>query len=399
MNPRLFSLAWLLCLYFILMLMWKQAFTLVELIVVVTILAVLWTIGFVSYSGYLSSVRDTNRVASLTSIADGLELYRTNNRLPNPDDFININSGITTFARQWNLGKNVLETIEYNKAGKDPKDNRYYSYYLSKDRKYYQLMALLEEQYSLNTWTNLSVHSADIDYSNRYPKVYGDKLWILLDANKTPLQDVIVEKIDLQDVGSGAIISYLDDNLFVQGSDDELKDLVKVVEEWWKWWWIEDNKLVDSWWGNNDNTSTCLIPETPQFTDTDILKFWLTENIFLDATQLDDWVPLRYLYPQGTSTYTIFDSSALLITPPSGGRIIYARASGHSFNSTDNTNRYVDFVIPREKFKTEQSDAGTYVEGQYEIQIFVWNDMWAGNILPGIGSIIISTDQIDPCIE
>jgi hypothetical protein len=44
----------------------------------------------VSYSGYLTGVRDTNRIASLTSISDGLELYRTKNDLPDPDNAIDI---------------------------------------------------------------------------------------------------------------------------------------------------------------------------------------------------------------------------------------------------------------------------------------------------------------------
>ena len=78
----------------------NQAFTLVELIVVVTILAILATIGFVSYSRYLTGVRDTNRIASLTSISDGLELYRTRNDLPDPDDAIDIQIESKTIASQ-----------------------------------------------------------------------------------------------------------------------------------------------------------------------------------------------------------------------------------------------------------------------------------------------------------
>ena len=63
-----------------------KAFTLVELIVVITILAILATIWFVSFSGYLAWTRDTNRVAQLKSMSDALELYRTKKDLPIPDD-------------------------------------------------------------------------------------------------------------------------------------------------------------------------------------------------------------------------------------------------------------------------------------------------------------------------
>jgi len=45
-------------------------FTLVELIVVVTILWILSTIWFVAYSWYLVWVRDTNRTSQLKSISD-----------------------------------------------------------------------------------------------------------------------------------------------------------------------------------------------------------------------------------------------------------------------------------------------------------------------------------------
>jgi hypothetical protein len=35
------------------------------------------TIGFVAYSSYLLEARDSNRIATLSSIADGFELYKT----------------------------------------------------------------------------------------------------------------------------------------------------------------------------------------------------------------------------------------------------------------------------------------------------------------------------------
>ena len=47
-----------------------DAFTLVELIVVVTILAILSTIGFVSYSSYLIGVRDTNWISNMKALSD-----------------------------------------------------------------------------------------------------------------------------------------------------------------------------------------------------------------------------------------------------------------------------------------------------------------------------------------
>jgi prepilin-type N-terminal cleavage/methylation domain-containing protein len=92
-----------------------QAFTLVELIVVVSILAILATIGFVSYSGYLVGVRDTSRIAQLSAISDGLEMYRTRKDLPNPENSVEVKINGVTIAYQGYMGKANLETIEYSK--------------------------------------------------------------------------------------------------------------------------------------------------------------------------------------------------------------------------------------------------------------------------------------------
>lgn len=58
-----------------------KAFTIVELVIVVVILSVLWTIGFVSYTNYLSWVRDTVRLMTLESLSEWLDLYSVNHTL------------------------------------------------------------------------------------------------------------------------------------------------------------------------------------------------------------------------------------------------------------------------------------------------------------------------------
>jgi prepilin-type N-terminal cleavage/methylation domain-containing protein len=165
-----------------------QAFTLVELIVVVTILAILATIWFVSYSSYLTWVRDTNRIAQLTSISDGLNLYSTKNDLPIPDDNVEVSVSWSLIAYQGIAWANTLETIDFSKWGKDPKDGIYYSYYLTKDRKYFQLLAFLEESESITSWIISSTHA--VDYTDRIPTVAGKKLGILTDNTNTPLEQL-----------------------------------------------------------------------------------------------------------------------------------------------------------------------------------------------------------------
>lgn len=55
----------------------KKGFTLVELLVVITILAVLWTIAFLSLSWYNRDAKNTKVESDLRNIAGALEVVRT----------------------------------------------------------------------------------------------------------------------------------------------------------------------------------------------------------------------------------------------------------------------------------------------------------------------------------
>lgn len=213
----------------------QKAFTLVELIVVVTILAILATIGFVSYSSYLTGVRDTNRLAQLVSISDWLELYRTKNNLPLPDYNVEVQANGTIIAYQWYAGSNTLETIDFTKWWKDPRDDSYFSYYLTKDRKYFQLMWFLEESENLSTinWIKNSLISQThaVNYIDRIPTVYGKKLWILTDVNNTPIQEVsTITSAGLLDVltTTDTYKAYFKDNNIFEGTWAELEAKIQL---------------------------------------------------------------------------------------------------------------------------------------------------------------------------
>ena len=171
-----------------------QAFTLVELITVVTILAILSAIGFVSFSGYIAAVRDTNRLSQLTSVYDGLELYATKHDLPLPDDAIEIKYGNSLLGYQGNIGKNILDILDFSRGWVDPKDGSSFVYYLSVDKSHFQLMGFLEEEENVPTVFFPQAY-ANKDYSNLYPVVFGKKLGILLDEiTQTPVHEIDVNK-------------------------------------------------------------------------------------------------------------------------------------------------------------------------------------------------------------
>ena len=108
-----------------------SGFTLVELIVVITILAILSTIGIISFNGYSSGARDSTRVEDLTNIQKSLALSATisvNGKYPTPDNGVPIlNNGVLVNTQGY-AGKSALSAIKFNGAGLDPLDTQYYLY-------------------------------------------------------------------------------------------------------------------------------------------------------------------------------------------------------------------------------------------------------------------------------
>ena len=54
----------------------KKGFTLVELIVSITILAILWTIAIISFQWYTKNSRDSVRIADVNNLQTWLELFQ-----------------------------------------------------------------------------------------------------------------------------------------------------------------------------------------------------------------------------------------------------------------------------------------------------------------------------------
>ncbi len=100
----------------------NTAFTLVELIVVITILAILWTIAFISLQWYSSEARDSKRLSDITNILKKLAVEDTK-----WNTIINLIDNQTTFT--WtinnelvNLTKGTPKFIEIKEDGSKYKD-------------------------------------------------------------------------------------------------------------------------------------------------------------------------------------------------------------------------------------------------------------------------------------
>ena len=218
----------------------RNAFTIVELVVVITILAILWTIWFISFSWYLVSVRDSNRISQLRWIYEWLETIKIKKRLPLPDDYVEVRVDWKVIWYQWYVWKNILDIITYSKEWIDPKTKKYFSYYLTKNRKYFQLMASMEIDPSLVTylWIN---NTFAYDYSDMYSGVVWDKLWILTDEFNTPIQEVDSIKsewyVDLATTNSWTLfISILENWRQYSFSWELLADRLETLSDLDKYW-------------------------------------------------------------------------------------------------------------------------------------------------------------------
>ncbi len=199
----------------------NQAFTLVELIVVITILAILWTIAFLSFQLYSKDTRDGVRIADMNNINKWLVLYQLKWWIyPKPDNFVTISASGTIIWYEWVVWENVSRIINTNKIILDPLDNTSYVYYTNATNTTYQLLWYLEWN-SLTINNLISITYAATDYTKRYPKVQWNNIWILLDIENNP----ITTDIDLFWTQSGTIYnSYI--------SNSTIKTL-SWVDLWW----------------------------------------------------------------------------------------------------------------------------------------------------------------------
>ncbi|MDD2871895.1 MAG: FISUMP domain-containing protein [Candidatus Gracilibacteria bacterium] len=123
-----------------------HGFTLVELIVVITILAILGTIAFISLQGYSTSARDSTRITDLGAMKTSLELFQLDNgKYPIATNGIDITYSGSIVWNQGTFGETVYaNTDKLDKIPLDPITDKQYTYSTTSKRNEFQLAGIIE---------------------------------------------------------------------------------------------------------------------------------------------------------------------------------------------------------------------------------------------------------------
>lgn len=122
----------------------RKWFTIVELVVAMTILLVLTGLWFYSYTQNVVDARDSVRVSDIASVTSQLKLYKKARwAYPLPWDSFNLLNNGRIVAIQWVLNENVTLTT-LDKIPKDPSIGIPYSYSVTRNKQEFELALTLE---------------------------------------------------------------------------------------------------------------------------------------------------------------------------------------------------------------------------------------------------------------
>ena len=140
----------------------KQAFTLVELIVVITILAILWTIAFLSFQWYSLEARNSARASDIRNIEKALTLNKLKTwQFILPTTWVEITYSGSEVWTQWSFWEDtrikLWDRWNMSKVPVDPLTQNEYTYSVLNTRTEMSIAAVMEWEYWLNNEYNKTI--------------------------------------------------------------------------------------------------------------------------------------------------------------------------------------------------------------------------------------------------
>ena len=195
----------------------NKAFTLVELIVTITILAILGTIWFLSVQNYTIYARDVTRVTDLNNIKSVLEYSYTESwRYAEPDSFSWITFSWATAWKQWEFWKKARRaTKRLNEVPVDPLTGNKYTYSKLENWAEYELWAVFEWD-EVVMWKGIIGDFALADSSNFKAYVSGNYNWKILKVSTWSTDYILaIPSIITTDISTFTVESIISNNSFV----------------------------------------------------------------------------------------------------------------------------------------------------------------------------------------
>ena len=154
-------------------------FTLIELVVSMTILVILTGVWFYSYVQNVVDARDSVRISDTANIWAQLKIYKRNRwAYPTPGSNFSLQSGSKVLATQWLLNEEVpLSNLD--EIPLDPKIEIPYTYSVTRNKQEFEIALTLE-------WENWEQAVLEWDYSsvskNRLPTITIAHTWPSIDV-------------------------------------------------------------------------------------------------------------------------------------------------------------------------------------------------------------------------
>ncbi len=224
----------------------KSGFTLVELIVVITILAILWTIAFISFWNYTISARDSNRLTDIKNMGFSLgNYYNKVGSYPIPTNSTWITYSWWVLFYYWSFWNTVFTNLwELSKLPKDPMFNVEYNYGITSQKNAYQIGYILE--WNELTYSAFNQANATESFREVAWKTNWTFNWLVVWWSTWWLVYVFaIPSLILSDVPSSDIMGLTDKFVY----NDEISIPSNYKETWIvKTWFLSfEPKLIYTW--------------------------------------------------------------------------------------------------------------------------------------------------------
>lgn len=199
----------------------KRAFTLVELIVVMWVLSILWTIWMFHYLWNSAEARDVVRVNDLKNMSKSIEFYWIKQwRFPTPDEAIDVTYSWSIVWSQWVFGTwTRLAVQNLDKVPLDPLTGDYYSYSVLKNNQEYELGGIIEWGISFtppwvwDTFANNSVRAYTTwNYNKRFSSIKNAGNTIVIALPSITTSSFITQEIS-EIIDNGDIVIHKEQNI------------------------------------------------------------------------------------------------------------------------------------------------------------------------------------------